>query len=64
MVEHVTAAFVEKKEKLKTKYKSKKKYEISLLLLIQKSNDNRAVKMAAFVLCLCIFAGSEMSADW
>ncbi len=36
----MTVAFVKRKEKekLKTKIQSKKKYEISLLLLIQKSN--------------------------
>ncbi len=58
----MTAAFVKKKN-LKQKYKRKKKYEISLLLLIQKSNDTVRFKWL-LLYCLCIFAGSEMSADW
>ncbi len=51
-MEHVTAAFVKKREKLKTKIWSKKKYEISLLLLIQKSNDTVLLKWL-LLFCVC-----------
>ncbi len=50
----MTVAFVKRKEKekLKTKIQSKKKYEISLLLLIQKSNDTVLLKWL-LLYCVC-----------